>query len=256
VIDCKHWKDIGESTCGQCTLAEAAGLFGERPSHGVCKLACSYRVPTKDPVDEPSKPGVARQIANATKAAARVTRNAVTGRQVLVSGPVRTQRLQVCTKCPSGKFRTSDQTCADCGCPVRRKSRYASETCPFGHWPTTEEPAKAVATFRKSVLTAAVLVENEVALLEVMGSRSTLAAAFDGYHTTVNKAACTGCARNAAGRVLMSAFVDSIKHTDDEARRALAEMLSTYTIIQGQAKSSLPELLNATYEAQDELPTV
>jgi hypothetical protein len=105
-------------------------------------------------------------------------------------------------------------------------------------------------------LTATTLLEYEAKLRDIVGARSTLVAALDGYHAKVDGAKCTGCARNAAGRVLVAAFVDSIEHADTEVRSALAETLSAYTIIQGQQSVLLQDLLTTTPEVQDAPATI
>lgn len=43
------------------------------------------------------------------------------------------QRLQMCRACPDNKFDGTH--CTECGCPIRKKARRRSESCPLGHWP-------------------------------------------------------------------------------------------------------------------------
>lgn len=51
-------------------------------------------------------------------------------------------RLAACLNCPWLSKR--GMACEKCGCPVEKKARWASESCPEGRWPlkTTEEGDK------------------------------------------------------------------------------------------------------------------
>lgn len=40
-MTCRHWEDIGLRSGGKCAL----GLFGGRPSFGVCVKSCTRRAP-------------------------------------------------------------------------------------------------------------------------------------------------------------------------------------------------------------------
>lgn len=49
MIDCIHWKDCGMQGAGCCSQ----GLYGGKPSHGVCQLICKLGINVK--VVEPVK---------------------------------------------------------------------------------------------------------------------------------------------------------------------------------------------------------
>jgi hypothetical protein len=50
MINCPHWSDCGTIAGGCCALK----LFGGRPSHGVCRTACTH--PDRGPMPAPPAP--------------------------------------------------------------------------------------------------------------------------------------------------------------------------------------------------------
>lgn len=100
-------------------------------------------LPARPDAAEPALPSVTRQAANFARASVRhVADGRVKAAPELVAA-----RLAACAVCE--RFRASDRRCAHraCGCPVDRKARYRSESCPLGRWPspsTTQVSTNAV----------------------------------------------------------------------------------------------------------------
>ena len=79
----------------------------------------------------PSEPGLLRKAANFGKA---VVKHVADGGKH-VSDEVYLARLSVCANCPSldsEKLRCKERTC---GCRLKTKARWRSETCPLKKWP-------------------------------------------------------------------------------------------------------------------------
>jgi hypothetical protein len=86
----------------------------------------------------PDGPTPVDQLANASKAAARVVSAFVSNKPILVSDEVQAARLAVCRGCSywreSGNLGFGKCTHGKCGC-TRLKHRLATENCPLGKWP-------------------------------------------------------------------------------------------------------------------------
>ena len=82
-------------------------------------------------------PGAARMGLNLANAAGRAAIAAVKRAPVLRSKEAAEGLLAICQACPGGWFDKASARCLHkaCGCPVRRKARVATETCPGGFWP-------------------------------------------------------------------------------------------------------------------------
>ena len=79
----------------------------------------------------PSEPGLLRKAANFGKA---VVKHFSDGGKHVTDG-VYLARLAVCANCPSldpVKLRCKERTC---GCRLKTKARWRSETCPLKKWP-------------------------------------------------------------------------------------------------------------------------
>ncbi len=79
----------------------------------------------------PSAPGLLRKAANFGKA---VVKHVADGGKH-VSDEVYLARLSVCANCPSldpVKLRCKERTC---GCRLKTKARWRSESCPLNKWP-------------------------------------------------------------------------------------------------------------------------
>ena len=79
----------------------------------------------------PSEPGLLRKAANFGKA---VVKHVADGGKH-VTDEVYLARLSVCANCPSldpVKLRCKERTC---GCRLKTKARWRSETCPLKKWP-------------------------------------------------------------------------------------------------------------------------
>lgn len=79
--------------------------------------------------DKKSLPSLWQQGVNALKASVRA------GQPVVGYGPLKDaeaqdRRLALCLLCPAH----NGGRCAECGCPVDKKTSYPTEACPLGHW--------------------------------------------------------------------------------------------------------------------------
>lgn len=80
-----------------------------------------------------------------------VVKDAMTGKPVVASKSVVSQRLAACSQCesldryysgmPSGVAVILADRCMRCGCRVKIKAGVASERCPLGKWDDTHEDA-------------------------------------------------------------------------------------------------------------------
>ncbi len=82
--------------------------------------------------DTPTGPGLLRKAANFGKA---VVKHVADGGKHVID-EVYLARLSVCANCPSldpVKLRCKERTC---GCRLKTKARWRSESCPLKKWPT------------------------------------------------------------------------------------------------------------------------
>jgi hypothetical protein len=81
-----------------------------------------------------SPPNLAQKAANLAKASAKHVSNGMKS----VTAQTKSNRLAICNSCPH-KIGTEDNpTCAKCGCFLKIKTGWASESCPIGKWTTGE----------------------------------------------------------------------------------------------------------------------
>lgn len=110
---------------------------GEPFQHGQCRLCWLY---ANDPRytalwSEPAT-GIVAQLKQVTKS---------TARWIEAGSPLRTTEqlgecFDICRECEHYK-PTPIATCGKCGCFLSAKARMATETCPEGKWPASQEPA-------------------------------------------------------------------------------------------------------------------
>ena len=77
----------------------------------------------------------------AIKAAGRAINAYVNGRPVFSGAQMMMERLNICQRCPDGKYMREQDRCAVCGCYLTKsiigtpgKATLANEKCPKGHW--------------------------------------------------------------------------------------------------------------------------
>ena len=84
-----------------------------------------------------------REAGHFIQSAGKVVKAALTGEQVLVTKEQYKARELICEQCdqvsrkngmPTGATILSDDKCEECGCKVREKIKYATESCPLGKW--------------------------------------------------------------------------------------------------------------------------
>lgn len=89
--------------------------------------------------NKPSKgklPSLKKRAKNFTKA---VGKRAAAG-FVNVGDEEYASRLEICESNQCGHFNGTH--CLKCGCPVKKKAKWATEQCPVGLWPESEESKK------------------------------------------------------------------------------------------------------------------
>jgi len=115
-IHCRHWSDCASPDGGCC----ASGLYGGRPSRGVCRHIC------------PNRQG-ALTAQTILRGAVGITK-AITG-QDRASQETITRRTQTCRDCPQAQITAGlFWRCRLCGCATWAKVRNAGEKCPVAKW--------------------------------------------------------------------------------------------------------------------------
>lgn len=84
------------------------------------------------------------QAKHFAQSAGRVVKAAVTGEQVIATKAQQSERESYCEKCdkvkrmqpflPVGSTICIGDTCKECGCDIKRKVMFATESCPLGKW--------------------------------------------------------------------------------------------------------------------------
>ena len=75
---------------------------------------------------------VFQKVQNASKAIKRVALATVRGQPVFSEEELVQARMKVCMGCPRRK--STGNECLECGCPIGRKIKLATESCPQGKW--------------------------------------------------------------------------------------------------------------------------
>jgi hypothetical protein len=127
-VPCPHWSATASESSGAC----AKGLFGGRPSVGVCYKAC------KEPAS-PKSNGLALPVLRPIQHVPAVKRIAhgATGIVKVTVGLDKTPddvlavRVATCNACPHAMKEGGElKKCSICGCRLWYKLRLASERCP------------------------------------------------------------------------------------------------------------------------------
>lgn len=82
-------------------------------------------------------PPVVERALNFGKAAARRTAAKARRKRVDVTNEVYEERYAICKQNKCGKMvvdRKGNERCGACGCPWKRKLKWATERCPLGYW--------------------------------------------------------------------------------------------------------------------------
>jgi hypothetical protein len=119
-------------TCPHATAISAQvnacglGLYGGRPSAGVCKL-CVSRGEHKT-LKPPSLPQMANSL---FKAAVEETIAIAEGHEALKEAE-RNRRLALCKGCD--RYVIESGRCVECGCFMGVKTKLRTASCPLGKW--------------------------------------------------------------------------------------------------------------------------
>jgi len=160
-------------------------------------------------------PSMIERASNLAKASGRRFKAMVGNQEIDVERAVYLSRLAQCFSCPSKQFRPSDQTCADCGCPVRNKAAWATEMCKLGYWQirVSREP------FDELVLTPNILMEDKDKLLAAVPSESKVANAIKVYDAEVSKPdGCSGCRKRQLQAEVAAAFIEELPGYGEETK--------------------------------------
>ena len=164
-IDCKNWKDCGNSTGGCCELNK----FGGKPSFGTCLLACEdYQGDQKikdfidmsppDPPSPPDLPSLRKRATNYLGFLFRKTAAKMKGLETQVTQEVFDKRIAICRTdiCRKRRVVLQDdgdgneyeiESCAECGCPYMKKLWEATEECPLSFWDAEVDREKKKPSF-------------------------------------------------------------------------------------------------------------
>lgn len=83
--------------------------------------------------DEPPLPPLHVRAANLARQSAQEAMAIARGVPVPDATEIE-RRVSICQSNQCGMWRASDETCAACGCPMRRKTPWRSAVCPIGLW--------------------------------------------------------------------------------------------------------------------------
>lgn len=130
-MNCAHWKDIGLKNAGGCGL----GLFGSRPSFGVCMKLCNQRVLLTVDLVEP------KSFYEKVKGYVAAE---VSGFLAPLGDEEFGQRMEACRGCEALKKSEDPEQvgwCLACGCgfgfraELTVKGRMPKAECPKKKWP-------------------------------------------------------------------------------------------------------------------------
>lgn len=83
-----------------------------------------------------SPPSLAQKAANFAKASTKH----ISGGLKKVTEETKNKRLAICNSCPFKVGTEEKPTCNKCGCFLKIKAGWASESCPIGKWGAGESP--------------------------------------------------------------------------------------------------------------------
>ena len=201
---------------------------------------------------EPPLPPMLQRAGNLAKAGGRVLRAVIDGAEVAISEEAFILRMAACVHCPSGQYRPSDQSCAECGCPVRRKALLATEDCKLGYWhgkvkvlpgsavlivPTPKPPVK--------VLTPNLWLDLKDSLLAILPRDFAGAIALRQYEVEAAKpAGCTGCHRRRLQAAALRAGMTDVDKLPADVLAQLQVLLVDYhLVLDSQNPRPLPAAL-------------
>jgi hypothetical protein len=81
------------------------------------------------PKELPSFTDMAKNFTNTMK---DVAMNAFSGKGVMTDEQTYDSRMSICSTCPS--FKLDVKRCAECGCFMEVKARFANVSCPINKW--------------------------------------------------------------------------------------------------------------------------
>jgi len=104
----------------ECCLHHKAGRFKQPVTPEICN-ACPYKSET-----ELQGPDVLTKLANLTKAAGQAIL-----KPSFASEEEQARRQAICGQC---KFQVSKNTCTECGCNLKYKTKLQTWKCDLGFW--------------------------------------------------------------------------------------------------------------------------
>lgn len=130
---CDNWSECAVKGGGCCAL----GLYGGKPSYGICTKACPQRVVTLGIPEKPEKKSIISKAISYLKAEASAIISSIPDDEKVA-------RLDACKNCEH--LQKSDKEgelgwCKACGCGQNRraeltiKATMPAATCPKGKWP-------------------------------------------------------------------------------------------------------------------------
>lgn len=79
-------------------------------------------------------PPLTKQMRNARKAAVKILDKAIQTGEVKAPKEVIKERREICAGCPYNEKKFFGDTCIECGCNIKSKTTFLTESCPRSKW--------------------------------------------------------------------------------------------------------------------------
>lgn len=79
-------------------------------------------------------PSFSKKLRTASRAVKKMASQVNQSKTLKVEKTVRNDRRDVCASCPFAQQKMMGTMCTQCGCNIKTKTIFATESCPLGKW--------------------------------------------------------------------------------------------------------------------------
>ena len=187
--------------------------------------------------EEKPLPPMHSRVRNAIVAGSRIISAAARGNKLGASTEVQASRLAVCLACE--EYRKSDETCAECGCPVKNKIALSTESCPLGKW----HAVNRVPSDKEDILDGEGILEYEAELRDILEVTSPMVTMFNEYRQSLETGNCNRCIKKRYKKIIEKTISSEILKMNKIQKQKLRDLFTDYKYIKAPSVTNIDDLI-------------